>query len=1467
MTESARIERLLLLNWKGIFFQPFELHQAVTALEGENGAGKTTVMIGAFVALLPDLRLLLFRNIGEASTGGDGDRGIYGRLGDKGPSYSLLDLRAADGSRVIAGVCLLRGAQPRIELQRFLVEGLPWAADLEPLVLVRDGASERIPEMADLRQSFARAGAAMTLYDSAGRYGGRLHELGIMPMRMEQPQDRQRYQQMLHTSMYGGFSGALQRGLRDYLLNEDQKLRSHVGRMRENLDACRITRHRIGEAQDRYKLIEDVFRFGWGMAEAAFHGGRLFYETRRSSADAARETHRDTCRQTAAAVARSEQLGQRHREAIAALEQLRQALQDASKLLEACTQARKFRTELEQLIPRRAQQEQDLRAALDVKTAALARRDEARSQVQRKQADRDELAQDLGRAQQAFESVSRKVGLYRAAMRVLEDTRKALPDREVEMPGLDALLAECEDEWRRALDEHTRCGQELEGAEARRARFEELLGALGRLAGLSIEPAQAATEARRVDAEFRDLADRVERARDLPQRIEQVEEATRAQSRLHQRLAPLTQHCGPLDTAAQLHQARAAQHAERKGLEREQADLKERCVEHRSTLEMAGDRIAALEADLQGWQEADGLARQLTQAQEHPLENAAALDDLGGDLQARVEELSQRLRDQDRQRKGLIEEVEQLELGGGRLDESLVGLADRLDGRLLAELFDDVPAADAARVEARLGPLHRALLVADAAEAAHKAAGDTRRPDELWLVCADGRGDLTPAGETIGDSELVASANAWRLSRRAAHPVVGRAAREQEIQRLRNQVQDLEQAREQARRERERLRTHLERLNRLRALSRWLGLPSPQRALDAERSRREERQAQLRADEAALTRLDGDLRGCVELCDALDACLPDAALLDQEDWSATLARLRREREQIKSERAKLDRMRPDLERLREAFLELQQTPPDDAFLNGLRRRQTTASQVLDYWRQGRQLLQDLERHRPDFAYADQAPLLEDRQGALAALRSQLDRMKDEIECLQRAENECREQLDQSTERWNEADGRLKGTDSRMSGLQEQLTATGEDGSEETLIEARRLHAGAEKATEEAVSEERRLHTEKALAESEVEHTRKDEVDARAERRKTLVELRPNWRNWLRLRLEAKGLGLLQRLQAGAERYQGMGPPNVMSQASEHRGRLGGILKQADGGPALLERIEARQGPLLGEASVALRDLRNWLLVRGFLEQSIPRDIVQSDDPEEALVQIGAQLTLLRERLDDQERTLRQSTEDIANSVRVRIRQEESRIRGLNRGLARVRFGSIRGVRIHMEQKQTMARLLDAMRTQPDLFEQDAPLEDVMARVFAHIGGGQVKGEQLLDYRQYIDLRVHVQRLGSELWVEARAGELSTGESIGVGAAVLVVILDAWEQQAALLKGRRAGQALRFLFLDEANRLSPDSLDTLTEFCQQMQVQLLAAAPAADRARRGHIYHLARRSPEKGKEEVVVRGRRMREDAP
>src|SRR5690554_3841760 len=82
---------LTLVNWKGVFYERYLLDRHVTALEGDNGAGKTTVMIAAYVALLPDMTRLRFTNLGETGATG-GDKGIWGRLGEPGrPSYVALD--------------------------------------------------------------------------------------------------------------------------------------------------------------------------------------------------------------------------------------------------------------------------------------------------------------------------------------------------------------------------------------------------------------------------------------------------------------------------------------------------------------------------------------------------------------------------------------------------------------------------------------------------------------------------------------------------------------------------------------------------------------------------------------------------------------------------------------------------------------------------------------------------------------------------------------------------------------------------------------------------------------------------------------------------------------------------------------------------------------------------------------------------------------------------------------------------------------------------------------------------------------------------------------------------------------------------------------------------------------------------------------------------------------------------------
>src|SRR5687767_15113741 len=141
----TRATALALVNWRGVFYERYLLDRHVTALEGANGAGKTTVMIAAYVVLLPDMSRLRFTNLGETAATG-GDRGIFGRLGEAGrPSYAALDLELAGGERLVAGVHLARASEPTVEPTTFVVRGLPPEARLHDLLLLRREETDQVP--------------------------------------------------------------------------------------------------------------------------------------------------------------------------------------------------------------------------------------------------------------------------------------------------------------------------------------------------------------------------------------------------------------------------------------------------------------------------------------------------------------------------------------------------------------------------------------------------------------------------------------------------------------------------------------------------------------------------------------------------------------------------------------------------------------------------------------------------------------------------------------------------------------------------------------------------------------------------------------------------------------------------------------------------------------------------------------------------------------------------------------------------------------------------------------------------------------------------------------------------------------------------------------------------------------------------------------------------------------------------
>ncbi|MBT7715752.1 MAG: hypothetical protein HN745_28825, partial [Deltaproteobacteria bacterium] len=136
MNNKSRIQQVILINWKGMFFQPFELDQGMTILEGANGTGKTTIMIAAYTCLMPDLNFLNFQNVTTVGARKNEDKGLYGRLGQGDPVFSLLDIMTSNGERHLMGVQLQKKTYPQVHLKHFAVRNLDPAADLEQILLI-----------------------------------------------------------------------------------------------------------------------------------------------------------------------------------------------------------------------------------------------------------------------------------------------------------------------------------------------------------------------------------------------------------------------------------------------------------------------------------------------------------------------------------------------------------------------------------------------------------------------------------------------------------------------------------------------------------------------------------------------------------------------------------------------------------------------------------------------------------------------------------------------------------------------------------------------------------------------------------------------------------------------------------------------------------------------------------------------------------------------------------------------------------------------------------------------------------------------------------------------------------------------------------------------------------------------------------------------------------------------------------
>ncbi|MCX5748174.1 MAG: chromosome partition protein MukB, partial [Proteobacteria bacterium] len=372
----------------------------------------------------------------------------------------------------------------------------------------------------------------------------------------------------------------------------------------------------------------------------------------------------------------------------------------------------------------------------------------------------------------------------------------------------------------------------------------------------------------------------------------------------------------------------------------------------------------------------------------------------------------------------------------------------------------------------------------------------------------------------------------------------------------------------------------------------------------------------------------------------------------------------------------------------------------------------------------------------------------------------------------------------------------------------------------------------------------------------LERTARAVDETRAQLATATREAGPVLEAWTELRDRAQAEGLLHAVLGGArsERTSIQHTADAWSK----RELLLDRVTRARGGEELVVEIRAHALGPLGTLAV-------WQATRAWLRRRVPAQVADVDEPLVALERLRDHLDVLEGRLARQEHDLRGASEDIARGIDVQVRRAHGQVRRLNQQLDGIQFGSIHGIRVQIRRIERMEQILRALRlgeAQELLFMTSIPIEEALDEIFRRYGGGgRAGGGKLLDYREYLELAVEIRRQSAGAWEPASPTKLSTGEAIGVGAALMMVVLTEWERDANLLRARATGGSLRFLFLDEANRLSRDNLAVLFDLCRTLDLQLLIAAPEVARAEGNTTYRLVRHVTDDDREEVIVSGRR------
>ncbi|USD66272.1 chromosome partition protein MukB [Vibrio sp. SCSIO 43136] len=1452
MIERGKYQSLTMVNWNGFFARTFDIDNLVTTLSGGNGAGKSTTMAAFITALIPDQSLLHFRNTTEAgSSQASRDKGLYGKL-QPGSCYAALDVVNSRNQRVLFAVRLqqVAGRDKKVDIKPFVIQGLP--SNMKPTDVLVETVSEthaRVRQINEVKETVASLeGVQFKAFNSVVDYHSQMFDLGVLPKKLRNSGDRSKFYRLIEASLYGGISSAITRSLRDYLLPQNGGVKKAFQDMESALRENRMTLEAIKTTQADRDLFKHLITESTNYVAADY---MRHANERRTKLEATMKLRGELFGSRETLVSQNNLLNRVQEElellveSESGLEQDHQAAQDHLQLVQnALRQQEKierYQEDLEELTERLEEQIMVVEEAQERVVMAEEQSGIAEEEV-------DSLKTQLADYQQALDVQQTRALQYQQALQALEKARVATGIDSLDKDSAQQVVEELKQQESDKTAQLLASKHQLDISSAVAAQFEQAFSLVKAIVG-DVERKDAATHAKAIITKAHNAKQQLEHETQWRSQLNDLERRVAQQKQVNTWVADYAkQHQVSLIDELTLETERE-RHSERvEMLEVEQETLRESRSELRRAEQDQNAEINKFQAIAPKWIAANDALEKLREQSESELESSQAV--MNRMQQVMEDERTQSIaKDKLAEKRAELEsEIERLASPGGSNDPRLKGLADTLGGVLLSEIYDDITIDDAPYFSAMYGPARHAIVVSDLTDIQEKLVELDDCPEDLYII----EGDIDAFDDSSFNAEELEGAVCVQLNERQMRysrfpeiPLFGRAAREQRLELLRGQRDETVEQHAKASFDAQKLQRLYQAFNTFMAEHIQVAFEAdPEQALQKARDKRSQIARQLSDLESKAQQQTSQLQASKQALTSLAKIAPQIGALEDETLQERFDELEAKLAELAEVKSFYSQHGRKAEQLAQAENALQADPEQ---FDELKAAYEQTNKDLQGIKATLFALADLIERRHHFAYEDSVELL----NKSSELSEQLKAKLVQAEAQRGKSREALKQAQAQLSQYNQVMASLKSSHQAKSEtvaeFRQELQEFGVQADESAL----------ERATRRRDELTERLHTSRARK-SELERTiTSTELELKslvkrlkkvqkeyAELRKYVVAAKAGWCSVLRL---ARENDVERRLMRRELAYLDANDLRSMSDKS-----LGALRLAVADNEDLRDALRASEDTAYPERKVLF-----YIAVYQHLRERIRHDIIRTDDPVEAIEEMEVELARLTEELTQREHRLAISSDSVAAIIKKTIQREQNRIRMLNQGLSNIGFGQVKGVRLNVNVREShqilLAGLAEQQAQHKDLFETSRfTFSEAMAKLFQrvnpHIDMGQrspqVLGEELLDYRNYLELSVEVNR-GSDGWLQAESGALSTGEAIGTGQSILLMVVQSWEEESRRLRSKDI-LPCRLLFLDEAARLDAKSISTLFELCDRLDMQLLIAAPENISPEKGTTYKLVRK---------------------